>query len=373
MPNLTDYLIWRGDLTFDKAPLCDIDALVLSMISYLDYDGEAGTLRSLTQAQLPLPHPNLQFFRDCQDILCSAGRTARFSDVRLHDFLAVRDADRSMQFAAVTADLPDSTHVIAYRGTDNSFTGWKEDLSMAFESPVPAQAAAVRYLENRAMLLAGDFILCGHSKGGNLAVYAAAHAGEDIQRRIRRIISFDGPGMDDATAASPGYRAMEPRMVSYVPRFAVVGLLLATQPEHRVVQSDGVALMQHDAFTWQISGADFLYAEDIAPASLLVNETVHEWLAECTHEQRRVFVETLFDLLTSTRVTNFKDLLQDLPVHLGAMGKAAGQISLQTGLMIATLLGKLALIGTGNLIDMFRRRNDETSPARIKGGEPHVE
>ena len=42
MPNIQDYVIWRGDLPLDRVPLCDVDALLLSYLSYMPYDHIAG-------------------------------------------------------------------------------------------------------------------------------------------------------------------------------------------------------------------------------------------------------------------------------------------------------------------------------------------
>ena len=39
MPNILDYVDWRGDITFDKSPFNDIDNLIFTQLSYINFDG----------------------------------------------------------------------------------------------------------------------------------------------------------------------------------------------------------------------------------------------------------------------------------------------------------------------------------------------
>lgn len=227
---------------------------------------------------------------------------------------------------------------------------------MAFESPVPAQSAAVKYLNEAAALTDGPLILGGHSKGGNLAVYAAAHADPALQSRIRLIYSFDGPGLDDATMASDGYANIARRIRSFVPQQSVVGLLLAYHPEYTVVKSDGVGLLQHDSFTWQVLGTGFIAVTELDVSSQLVDQTVHAWLSRVSPEQRRTFVNTVFDILEATGANTVKELLKDVPGRVPAILKALQKVDFETAKMIITLWGQFVTIGATNIIELVRQR-----------------
>ena len=369
MPNIMDYLAWRGDIALDYSPFNDVDSLVLSALSYLNYPQEPTLIRDLGVHVPAVDKTQFSFVHECRALLSAAAMTERFAGVRMHHPAAVTDLDRDMQFAAVTFDLPDGTHYVAFRGTDSTLVGWREDFNMAFESPIPAQTAAVRYLNEAAVLTDGPLILGGHSKGGNLAIYAAAHADPLLQSRIRRIYSFDGPGLDDATVASGGYANIARRIRSFVPQQSVVGLLLAYHPEYTVVKSDGVSLLQHDAFTWQVLGTDFISVTELDVSSQVVDHTVHAWLSTVSPEKRKVFVSIIFDILESTGANTVKELLKDAPGHLPDILRALQKVDFETAKMIVTLWGQFVHIGATNIIELVRQR--VASDNNVQGDTNH--
>lgn len=368
MDNIMDYLAWRGDIALAYSPFNDLDSLVLASLSYLNYPQEPTLIRDLGVHVPAVDQLQFAFVHECRALLSAAAMTERFAGVRMHHPVAVTDQDRDMQFAAVTFDLPDGTHYVAFRGTDSTIVGWREDFNMAFESPVPAQSAAVKYLNEAAALTDGPLILGGHSKGGNLAVYAAAHADPMLQSRIRSIYSFDGPGLDDATMASAGYAAIARRIRSFVPQQSVVGLLLTYHPDYTVVKSDGLGLLQHDSFTWQVLGTDFIAVTELDVGSQLVDHTVHEWLSKVSPEKRKVFINTIFDILEATGANTVKELLKDVPGRVPAILKALQKVDFETAKMVITLWGQFVHIGAANIIELVRQR---LAPDNNEQGDTH--
>lgn len=372
MPNMMDYLLWRGDVPVSKAaPWNDVDSLIAATLSYQAYPAEPVLLQDAAAHLPPPPAIEINFVKEGRGLLSAAGMTERFAPILIHRAVARTDHDRDMQFAAVTLDLPDGAHFIAFRGTDNTIVGWREDFNMAFESPVPAQTAAAAYLTEAAAALPGPLILGGHSKGGNLALYAAAHAEPAVQARIRAIYSFDGPGLDDATMASDGYAAIAPRIRSFIPQSSVVGLLLAYHPQYTVVKSDAVGLLQHDTFTWQLLGSRFTEVSQVDAGSQLVNQTVHTWLSRVTPEQRRRFVDTLFDLLEASGATTMKELLVDVPGRAAGILKALQKVDFDTARMIIALSGDFLSIGAQNILGLLRANREESRPAITEGDTSH--
>lgn len=356
MADMLEYLAWRGDVSHIQSPWNDVDSLILATLSYLDYPQTPTALRDLAITLPLLGEDVIGFFRDTRALLSAASLTERFAGVMMHSPHAELDQARRIQFAAVTADLMNGSHYLAFRGTDNTIVGWKEDFTMAFESPIPAQEAAANYLRRVAADTEGPLILGGHSKGGNLAVYAAAHAEPDVRRRIRAIYSFDGPGVDDATIVSDGYAAIARRIRSFVPQASVVGLLMAYHPEYTVIRSTGSGLLQHDPFTWQVLGTGFVTVPEVDVSSQVVDQTVHAWLAKVTPEQRRRFVETLFGLLEATGATTMRELLRDVPGRVSAIIRALARVDFDTARMILSLLGQFVSIGTQNVLELIRLR-----------------
>lgn len=369
MANMLNYLDWRGDLSLAADPWNDIDSLIMASLCYLDLKVAADTPMTLEEAARTLPPYTPQkgvqgsFFGSCRALISQCALSERLSEVRLHSYVNEVDPAKEIQFSAVMADLPDGSRYVAFRGTDSTIVGWREDFSMAFET-VPAQTAAAAYLE-RAALDGKRLTVGGHSKGGNLAIYAAAQVSPAVQERIERVYSFDGPGLDDATVASEGYARISDKIRSFIPQSSIVGLLLAHHEEYVVVHSNAAGLLQHDPFSWQLVGRRFLEVEQVDRASQVVDLTVHEWLKQLSSGERQLFVDTLFNLLESGSASNVNGLLSDIPAILGA----TRHLSPVTVLTMAQMLGRLVKIGAGNVKDMIASQAQQLLPETKNEGE----
>lgn len=366
MANMFDYLSWRGDLTASADGWNEIDALIMATCCYSDFPEASapGARRTLREIAAALP-PADQEARTAEkrSLIEAMAASKRFGSLMIHDFVNVVDTNRSIQFSAVTADAPDGSAFVAFRGTDSTLVGWKEDFMMAFETPVPAQTAALQYLERIASRQAGPLRLAGHSKGGNLAVYAAMNAGASTQARIEAVYSFDGPGLDEASIRSEGYQRIRGRIRSFVPQASIVGMLLAYHPDYTVVKSDGLGIAQHYTKSWQVLGPRFVEMEQLNRGSEVIDQTLHEWLRACSPEQRRVFVNTLFDILQSTNAVALSDMRRNVRASATAILEATRRVDPATGRMIRQLLGRFVQIGAGSLLDMLNRKGDgETKP-----------
>ena len=305
---IIDYVQWRGDVTFPSSPWNDIDSVITAMIAYANLGENElvfGSGRTLRLADLAasdlltrLPQDGIGDAVSVRNrFLTDLANSDRFRDIVILDQVNDEDPARDIQFSATTMSVPDVGTVIAFRGTDTASVGWKEDFMMSYRTPVPSQAAAVAYLQKAGSATSGPLYLAGHSKGGNLALYAAAHTAPPIQERLRAVYSFDGPGLDDETIDSEGYRRIEPLIRSVVPHGSIVGMLMNYYPVYRVVRSSAHAIMQHDPFSWLLIGRRFLEEENLSGGARIMDQTVHEWLKSCSPDQREVFVTVVFSLL----------------------------------------------------------------------------
>ena len=318
MANILDYLTWRGDLLFSQVGITDVDGLILSELAYIRLDGlvsenmqESIPLRTLTKTILALPDP-LARCRTEKDLelLTAVAESDRFGRAGVTYYRSVFVPEEETQFAAVTFLLEDGTAFLTYRGTDSTLVGWKEDFNMSFRKNIPAQRLAQEYVQRYAAATREPIRLGGHSKGGNLAVYAGAKCGELVQPRILSVYNYDGPGFMEEMLADPGYQAMVPRIRTVVPQFSVFGMMLERSEDHRAILSDASGLLQHDPYSWQVQGKDFVPVEDVTDGAYYLDRTLTAWLAGMTNQERSDFFEWVFAVFMQENATQPKDILR---------------------------------------------------------------
>ena len=323
MATVFDYLDWRGDLSFSAVGLCEADNLIFSLLSYLDF---SGLVLEQDAVGLPLRDIAPLYFNlrprkkgalglllsdEILDLLEKAALTPRFGAVRLWAHRSRLDEERELQFSATSFALGNGSTFVAFRGTDDTLTGWKEDFNMAVCCPVPAQEEARAYLEFVSRKTADRLILGGHSKGGNLAVYAAAFSAPEIQQRIDAVWCNDGPGFLPEMLNSPGFQAVRTRIHALLPRSSVVGVLLSHDWEISVIASSAVGALQHNALTWQVLGPDFVRVEGLSRSSRQVDKTFHTLLLELSPTQRRQVIDDVFSVGKELGVRTLSELVAD--------------------------------------------------------------
>ena len=370
MADLFDYMLWRGDLPFGRDGLNEVDNLILCRAAYLPFDGVVpGSMEkkiTLGQAVRALLAQLELEGRLCMEMdlrLCRAlAECPRFAELPVLGYENCVDPARELQFSAVVFALTPDTYFIAFRGTDNTIVGWKEDFNMSFCTPVPAQLEAVRYLERCAAALPGALIPGGHSKGGNLAVYASAFAPPEVQKRISAVYSNDGPGFAQAVLETDGYLAVCERIRSYVPQSSVVGMLLAHEEDYTIVKSNQVSIWQHDLYSWELMGRSLTALDKVTNSSLFIDRTLKEWLAGLTAEQREKFVDGVFYLLSQTNASTFNELNASRMANIALVIKSAAGLDEETRGHILYALGRLIQATRGNLgafLPRFAAKKDE--------------
>ncbi|MBR4869532.1 MAG: DUF2974 domain-containing protein [Oscillospiraceae bacterium] len=313
MANMIDYLDWRGDISLRHSPFNEVDNLILSNLSYGRFGGIVPSPAESGLCLLPAaaaahaangPYEVLKFDALSPEylprMLEKMAKCPRFATAALSDFVACTDLTVEMQFAALTVHLEDGTIFVSFRGTDDSLVGWKEDFNLSFMDTVPSQKEAVRYLEAVAAKYPRRPILVGgHSKGGHLAVYAAVNARKSVRKRIRQVYNNDGPGFNADFYTQEGYIELDKSIITLVPESSVVGMLMEHDNDYQVVRSTDKGLWQHVAFGWEVLGTAFVPEEEADPDAKVYNQTIREWLAAMTHEQRHDFIEAVYALLTA--------------------------------------------------------------------------
>lgn len=360
MTNILDYVIWRGDLPLTQYPFNEADALAMACLCYLDFrgisDGTGWTLAEAKRLDLLTPVATSGSWYRRKALFEAMADSKRFADCRMRHYISVTDEDLNMQFSAMCIDLTDDTTCVAFRGTDNTIVGWREDFDMAYRDAVPGQQAARYYLEKVAALHDRPLRIVGHSKGGNLGAYAAATAQLEShdEHQIREVYSFDGPGMKEDVFNSEGYRKILPLLKSFIPQTSIIGLLMNYHRNYTVIHSEATGIAQHDAFSWGVVGTGFVKEEKIDRRAELISETLHEWLDHSTPEQRGAFVEALFKLVEETRATRMSDLLDSRVKSLATMAGATRDLDPETRKVFMHLISEFVTLGAGNVWDRVK-------------------
>ena len=364
MPNIVDYVVWRGDLKMELHPWNEVDGLLMANLSYLNFhgaqDAKGWTLEEANRLELLLPGTTSSYEGRKKAFELMA-KSERFGKCRMHHFIALTDRERDMQFSAVCIDLPDGTVCVAYRGTDNTIVGWREDFNMAYRTRVAGQEAASVYLARVAESTDRPLRLAGHSKGGNLAVYAAATAGPELQDRIESIWSYDGPGMNLGITRSEAYGRIRGKIHSYIPQTSIIGLLMEYYTPYTVVHSTATGISQHDFLSWQVYGPHFEERDSIDNTAEVVRDTLHGWLENSTPEQRSEFVDTLFKLVDSTKAAKMSDLMNEKLKSLVSMVGVRKEVEPETRRAFTRLMAQAITLGFGNAVAKVRGKKDDDS------------
>ena len=348
MPNVFDYLTWRADIPLSLDPFNEVDNLVLSMLAYTDFNG----IVSKNAKRIQLSDACRLFFSQHtrKEILANTSFTARapllmermingqrFGSMTLRKY--IEESGDGHQLSAVTFGLDDGTEYVAFRGTDGTVAGWKEDFNFTFMNETEGQRLAVQYLNG----IRGKLRVGGHSKGGNLAVYASAFC--NCQDRILEVYSNDGPGFREEIVKQPGFQRIIPKVKKIIPDSSIIGLLLSDGEEYRVVKSSTVGIKQHDGFTWQVNRNRFADAA-LTEMSRTVQKAIRFFIGTMDDEGMKTFTDLIFSLIESTGEDRFSGMNADKLKTAESIMNAVRRLPIEKQLEALKLIGKLGLGST---------------------------
>lgn len=357
MANLLNYI---DDCQFDSfydQPLNRLDILALTEIAYLPFDQLAPYAFSLAEAirldQLAVKftqafadgYPPLSMVtKERLKLLDKLSKSKRFKHIKVLGFVDDYDLDKQKQFAALCYKICRDTYLVSFRGTDDTIIGWKEDFHMTYMAEIPAQKSASNYLSKLMDSMTGRFYISGHSKGGNLAVYASSQQTADKQEHILKVLTFDAPGVHRSIIESDGFKAIESRIETIIPENSIVGMMLETPKGAHIVQSRAIGLLQHITFSWEIENHDFKPAETLSGNSIQVDKTLKTWTANLSDEELKHFFDTFFGLFIEAGIHRFNDITKDTPQKIQQLIANSQHLTSQEREMVDRLL--LSLLDT---------------------------
>lgn len=326
MATILDYLRENKDKDFEQLPLNDVDILCINEIGYISF-GEllaghvdlgqeirfADLIEHYRQHKLTINY-DFMLTRERISLLEAVIETERFADLRFSHYINDISQEYEKQFAAMVFRLPEIGHVqIVFRGTDDSLVGWKEDFKLTYMREIPAHRSAIVYLKNYLSLHKGNIVVSGHSKGGNLALYAASHVSWELQSRIAYIYMFDAPGLQESELTLSGYQAIRDRVTVIRPEESIVGVMLYCDVTPQVVKASSFGINQHSVLLWQVSlTGDFLPADKPTDLSRNLEKTFKQWTDELSKQELKALFDTLFDTLMENGITSVNDITFDM-------------------------------------------------------------
>ena len=318
MADMFEYLKWRGDISFAEKRLCEIDSIIFSMMVYVDFEAlglrDVGNICDLAKDYCPdneyssvslgLIIPS----KKINKLFCSAAKSRRFGGVRISDYVTKLSEEEVCQFAAATYHLPGKRMAVTFRGTDDTLIGWKEDFCLSYVDEIPAQRMAVRYLEEIAKKYPDERIyVLGHSKGGNLSLYAATKASSEVKERIVRVFCHDGPGLSYTNITSPAFAEIKRKVAVYLPQSSVIGTMFERGDKFSVVKSSAIGAVQHDPFSWELEGPTFIKLSSLSERGKKNEEQFKARMMQMSNDERREFIELFFSIVRSTGATTLSD------------------------------------------------------------------
>lgn len=333
MNNIIEYVKWRGDLRFKNSPVNEVDAALFSMFVVPDFSGIVSSGKDTISVSAAVTKYFARPGRSGNELgilepkntipmIQLMGDSKRFGEVKLCGYVISINEEKTEQFGAITAILPDKTKCIIYKPTDDTIVGWKEDCMLAVSDCVPAQNDALKYLIEMTENDESPIIIVGQSKGGNLSAFAAINAPYDIKKRIVKAYNIDGPGFNRKPQDIPGYDELAGRLITLRSQHSTIGTLMNEPGEIITVVSSVSGPAAHDPFVWEVLGTEFVRdPKGQSPASLKFEKSMDKALENMNKEERIEFINELFELLTAGGAETLTELKEFNLQRLLAAGK----------------------------------------------------
>ena len=332
MSNIHDYLIWRGDLPINNSfKFNEVDSMILARFSYLIFDkikmNEEETIESISKKMCDFKNEEFLYNGD-KELITYLGGSSRFKDLIASDYIKINNKETEKQFGAITIHISENELYVSFIGTDATIYGWKEDFNMAFMENVPCQISGKEYLDKISKKYSNKKIrIGGHSKGGNVAIYSAITASDEIKNRIIKVYNYDGPGFNKNIINRYEDSEIIKKIQTYIPQDSIIGRILYHKEKTSIVYSTEKGILQHDIYSWQVLRNDVVELAENTSVSEDIDKVLTDWLEITTTEQRRIFIDTIFELLYSTNSNTFIEMSKNITASISKILKKYGEIS----------------------------------------------
>lgn len=361
MANIIDYVIWRGDLPFYKSKINEIDKIIFTRFAYLPFKeiemDETETIASLMVKFENVDESKFIWSEDVR-LIKLLGTSTRFKDIVVSDYEEIVDISLEKQFAAITLWILKNEKFISFRGTDTSVVGWKEDLNMTYKSNIPSQIEGVNYLNKVGKkYINSDLIIGGHSKGGNISIYASIFADDLVRLNIKEIISADGPGFSTNILNDPRFEEIKHKIKTYMPQLSIVGRILDYTRDRTVVKSNAKVFMQHDMYSWEVNPLSFVQVEDITKESNMISILFRDIVEKTNPEDREKFINIIYEILVDSNINSFDNLPKNILSNANRVLTTYKNISEEDKLQVENMISQIKKFVTDIIKEDIKEQN----------------
>lgn len=318
MKNIVNYIKEYGSFTFTQKPFNEVDNAVFSQLIYTDFAGISDGVLKPTLKEAAEEFYTVYSLENIENLINISARSARLLKLcadtkRYGDTVICRYVNNindaiDKQFAAANFMLNDGSLLVAFRGTDVTVTGVKESAMLSYMFPVPAQIEALYYFQETAMLCSGDIRICGHSKGGNLAVFAAVNCSNSLKKRIVAVYEDDAPGFPKWFFDRYDYRQIKDKIHLFTPQSSIIGRMLYHDEKPHIIKSSNSGLKQHQVSSWIVDDDSFETAERYDHYSDFISEYINNLIDYIGDDDLELFFDTLENTAEKIGIDDFYDL-----------------------------------------------------------------
>lgn len=318
MKNIVNYIKEYGSFTFTQKPFNEVDNAVFSQLIYTDFAGISDGVLKPTLKEAAEEFYTVYSLENIENLINIIARSARLLKLcadtkRYGDTVICRYVNNindaiDKQFAAANFMLNDGSLLVAFRGTDVTVTGVKESAMLSYMFPVPAQIEALYYFQETAMLCSGDIRICGHSKGGNLAVFAAVNCSNSLKKRIVAVYEDDAPGFPKWFFDRYDYRQIKDKIHLFTPQSSIIGRMLYHDEKPHIIKSSNNGLKQHQVSSWIVDDDSFETVERYDHYSDFISEYINNLIDYIGDDDLELFFDTLENTAEKIGIDDFYDL-----------------------------------------------------------------
>lgn len=316
--NIFYYLKWRGDITFKESSFNEVDNLIFCALAYLKFDNflQKDDIWSLTKTYEYYLNNKVEgsnFYQNSEKLLALVSQTKRFKDVKISKYKRINNEYSEKQFGAMTFILPNNCYFVAFSGTDDTIIGWKEDFNMSFLNVLPAQEEAKNYLEEICQNVDNTILVGGHSKGGNLAMYAAIFCKDIYKSKILKVYNNDGPGLPEKVFTTSKFLQIKNKITTYIPKFSIVGYLFYNKTNVKFIKSYNLGFLEHDLFSWKVIGNHFEGLSNVDSLTKKLIEDLNKDIENIPKDKRQKIINTIFAILDAFNIKTLADFKTVIP------------------------------------------------------------